>query len=91
MVISLKIVCIKAKNDEDSFRVFKAFGTKVYELEDLEQTDYQIKQCVKNNYDTILISEELANFSSDIVTKYKNSQTVNIIISNRKMICIYNV
>ena len=86
MVISLKIVCIKAKNDEDSFRVFKAFGTKVYELEDLEQTDYQIKQCVKNNYDTILISEELANFSSDIVTKYKNSQTVNILMSNRKRI-----
>ena len=83
MVIILKLVCIKAKND-DSFRIFKAFGTKIYEIEDLEQIDSQIKQCVKNNYNTILISEELANFSGDIITKYKNSSTVNIIISNKK-------
>lgn len=86
MVIKLKLVCIKSKNDEDSFKFFKAFGTKVYELEDLEQTDYQIKQCVKNNYDVILLSEQLANFSNDIITKYKNSRTVNIIITNRKRI-----
>lgn len=86
MVIVLRLVCIKAKSDEDSFKVLKAFGTKVYELEDLEQTDSQIRQCVKNNYDTILLSEELANFSNDIITKYKNTKTVNIIITSRKRI-----
>lgn len=86
MVIILRLVCIKSKKDEDSFKFLKAFGTRVHELEDLEQTDLQIKQCIKDAYDTIIISDELASFSGDIITKYKNSKAVNIIITKSKRI-----
>ena len=84
-MIILKLVCIKAKKDDKSFKIFKTLGAKVYELEDLEKTDLQIRQCVKDDYDTILISEELANFSGDIITKYKKNKAINIIITNRRI------
>lgn len=81
-MIFLKFVCIKSKNDERSFNVFKTFGTKIYELEDLEQVDNKIKECIEQQYNPIIISNEVANFSGDIITKYQNSNLVHIIIAS---------
>ncbi len=81
-MIFLKFVCIKSKKDEDSFRMFKTLGTKIYELEDLEQVDNKIKECIEQQYNPIVLSNEVANFSGDIITKYQNSNLVHIIIAS---------
>ena len=52
----------------------------VYELDDLERTDEKIKELVDKKYSTIVISNEIAGFSQDIIKKYKKVQDVNIII-----------
>ena len=52
----------------------------VYELDDLERTDEKIKELVEKKYSTIVISNEVASFSQDIVKKYNKSNEVNIII-----------
>lgn len=83
-MINMKISWLKAKNDNRSFKFQKNLGFDVYEIEDLEQTDNKINELVKNNYHTIILSNEIAGFSEDIIKKYSKSDTVNIIIANNK-------
>lgn len=80
----MKISWLKSKNDEKSFKIQKHIGFDVYEIEDLEETDNKIDELVKNKYNTIIISNEVAGFSSDIIKKYKNDDSINIIISRNK-------
>ena len=82
----MKITFIKYKNDIESFNFFKGIGAKVYELEDLEKTDILLGKLVKENIKTIVISNEVASFSEDIIKKYKNSENFNIIIAPSKRI-----
>ena len=77
----MAISWIKSANDKKSFKVFKTLGMNVYEIDDLEKTDEKIKELVEQKYDTIVISNELAGFSSDIVKKYSKTDNVNIIIA----------
>ena len=53
----------------------------VFYLSDLEQTDKKMKELIKNNYDTIVISNEVAGFSEDIIKKYQKSKNIKIVIS----------
>ena len=76
----MKISCIKATNDDKNFKILRGFGVPVFDLDDLEHTDAKIKELVKKEYDTIIISAELAGNSSDIIKKYDNSKKINIII-----------
>ena len=80
----MKISCIKAKDDENSFRFWKTIGTKVVEIEDLEQVDHKIGELIKNNYDTIILANEVASFSEDIIKKYNKDRSVSIIIAKDK-------
>ena len=59
-------------------------GFDVYEIEDLEKTDNKINELVEKKYHTIILSNEIAGFSTDIIKKYSKSDTVNIIIANNK-------
>jgi len=77
----MAISWIKSSKDKKSFKVFKSLGMDVYELDDLEKTDEKIKQLVEQKYDTIIISNEVASFSSDIVRKYSKKEEINIIIA----------
>lgn len=77
----MSIVCLKSKNDNRNFRIFKGFGFDVIEIDELENIDYEIEKAIKNNYSTIVISNEAANFSQNIITKYNKIDNVNIIIS----------
>ena len=43
-----------------------------------------MKNLIKQNYDTIIISNEVAGFSEDIIKKYKNNKNVKIVISFNK-------
>lgn len=81
----MRISWLKLKEDENSFRIFKNIGFDVYDIEDAEDTDKKIAELVNKNYKTIVLSNELAGFSEDIIKKYNKSQNVNIIIaSNNK-------
>lgn len=80
----MKISWIKLKEDENSFKIFKNIGFDVYDIEDAEDTDKKIEELVNKKYKTIVLSNELAGFSEDIIKKYNKSPNVNIIIANNK-------
>lgn len=80
----MKISWLKLKEDKDSFKLFKNIGFDVYDVEDAEDTDKRIQELVNQQYKTIVISNELAGFSEDIIKKYNKSQNINIIIANSK-------
>lgn len=80
----MKISWLKLKEDKDSFKLFKNIGFDVYDVEEPEDTDKRIQELVNQEYKTIVISNELAGFSEDIIKKYRKSENVNIIIANSK-------
>lgn len=80
----MKISWIKLKEDTNSFKIFKNIGLDVYDIEDGEDTDKKIQELVNKDYRTIVISNELAGFSEDIIKKYNKSKNVNIIIASSK-------
>ena len=84
MVIYMRISWLKAKNDNRSFKFQKNLGLDVYEIEDLEQTDDKLNELVNNKYSTIILSNEGASFSSDIIKKYAKDDNINIIIAPSK-------
>ena len=80
----MKISWIKSKGDTQSFKMFKNLGFDVYEVEDLEKTDEKINELVKQEYKTIILTNEIASFSEDIITKYNKSKDISIIIAPGK-------
>lgn len=81
----MKISWLRASKDDLSFRFQKNLGFDVFEVEDLDDTDNKIEQLVEQKYNTIILSNELAGFSEDIIKKYTKDDNVNIIIArNRK-------
>lgn len=80
----MKISCIKYYKDNRSFNVIKNFGVEVNDIIDVEEIDNKIKELVDKKYNTIMITNELAFFSGDIIKKYSNSEDVKIIITNNK-------
>lgn len=80
----MRMSWIKGKNDDRSFRVQKSLGLDVFEIEDLEKTDEKIGELVSRKYDTIVLSNEVASFSGDIINKYVHDDSVNIIIARNK-------
>ena len=45
------------------------------------KTDEKIRELVDKNYTTIVVSNEVASFSEDIIKKYNRIENVNIIIA----------
>ena len=80
----MKISWIKYEKDNKDFKIAERLGMDVYRIERPEQVDDKMQELVKNDYDTIVISNEVAGFSEDIIKKYKNKKGVNIIISPRR-------
>ena len=80
----MKLSWIKYEKDSRSFRLPEALGFDVFKLQDLEQTDNTIKQLIKQDYDTIIISNEVAGFSEDIIKKYQKNKDIKIVISMDK-------
>lgn len=82
--MNLKISWLKSSSDNTSFKMFKNLGLDVFDVEDLDKTDEKLEELIKNNYETIVISNELASFSENIVRKYRKSNNINIFISPSK-------
>lgn len=80
----MSISWLKSTNDNKSFKIFKGIGMDVYEIDDLDETDKKIKELVEQKYSTIVISNELASFSEDIIKKYSKKEDINIIIAPGK-------
>lgn len=80
----MKVSWLKYKEDNSSFRFFKNIGMEVYDIEDLEETDKKLAELVQNDYRTIIISNEVAGFSEDIIKKYSKNNDINIIIAPNK-------
>lgn len=81
MVINMKVSWIKYEKDAKSFRMPETLGFDVFKLQDLEQTDKTIKELIKKDYDTIILSNEVAGFSEDIIKKYQRDKDIKIVIS----------
>lgn len=77
----MKVSWIKYKQDKKNFVVFKGLGFPVYELEDLEQTDQVIRELIEHNCKTIILTNEVASFSQDIIKKYDKQDEISIIIT----------
>lgn len=80
----LKISCIKYAKDANSFKILENFGAKVVKLENPEDVDSEIKNLYSNNYKTIILSNEIASFSEDIIKKYNSTENISIIIAPKK-------
>lgn len=77
----MKISLLKSASDNKSFKMLENLGFDVFKLYDLEETDSKINELIQQNYNTIVISNEVASFSEDIIKKYSKRQNINIIIT----------
>ena len=77
----MKISWLKYKKDKDGFKLPEALGLDVYKIPDLEDSDKKIEELINNEYKTIIISNDVASFSEDIIKKYNKDNNVKIIIS----------
>ena len=81
---NMKISWIKYEKDNKDFRIAERLGMDVYKIESPEEVDNKMKELIKEHYNTIVLSNEVAGFSEDIIKKYQNKKDVNIIISPRR-------
>lgn len=79
--MKMKISWVKNKNDSKSFRMPQMLGLDVFLLQEPEQIDEKLKELVQKQYDTIVLSNEVAGFSQDIIKKYNKNKDIKIIIS----------
>lgn len=77
----MKIAMLKAKGDDNHFPILSAIGGKLIEVEDMEKTDDILRSLVEQQYTSIWLSNEVASFSQDIITKYETENGVHIFIS----------
>ena len=75
---------IKYEKYNENFRIPERLGLDVFRLNNPEQVDLKINELIQNRYDTIILSNEIASFSSDIIKKYTKDRDVKIIIARSK-------
>lgn len=80
-MIKIKISWIKSETDNKNFKIPENLGFNVIEIDNQEKIDNQIEKLIKQKYDTIIITKELAGFSEDIIKKYKKDKNIKIIIN----------
>ena len=80
----MKISWIKYEKDNKDFRIAERLGMDVYRIKAPEEVDSKMKELINEDYRTIILSNEVAGFSEDIIKKYQNNKDVNIIISPRR-------
>lgn len=82
----MKISWIKYEKDNKDFRIAERLGMDIYRIQTPEEVDNKMQELVKENYKTIVLSNEVAGFSEDIIKKYQNNKEINIIISPRRQV-----
>ena len=82
----MKISWIKYEKDNKDFRIAERLGMDVYRIKAPEEVDNEMKELINDDYKTIILSNEVAGFSEDIIKKYQNNKDINIIISPRRQV-----
>ena len=82
--MKMKISWIKYEKDDLSFKIPEKLGFDVFKLVEPQQADSKIKELINKRYDTIILTNEIAGFSEDIVKKYSKDRNINIIIARDK-------
>lgn len=82
----MKITLMKRKDDNESFKMFERMGMDICKIDDLETTDEKLKELINQKYTTIVMTNEVAGFSENIIKKYNKTDGVNIIIAPSKHI-----
>ena len=77
----MKISWLKSNNDSKNFKFVERLGFEVIKLDNQENVDQKIRELIENKNDTIVITQELAGFSEDIIKKYSKNKDVKIIIN----------
>ena len=80
MVSKLDFYFLKYYKDKESFGFWKKIGMNVLELKEPEKIDEIIDNLDDRLPKTIILKDELASFSNSIISKYKNTPNLNIII-----------
>ena len=76
----MKTSFIKSTKDKNNYSIAKGFGVEIVELDNTENIDKKIEELVVKEYKTIIIPNDLASFSQDIINKYANNTNTNIVI-----------
>lgn len=77
----MKVSFIKFKQDTKGYSFARNLGMDVFEIDNPEDIDIEIKKLKNKKYDTIILSNELASFSKYLYGKYDNDDKVRIIIT----------
>ncbi len=75
----MKISFIKYEKEE-GYNFAQILGMNVEKIKEPEEVDKKIRELKQQEYTTIVISNELASFSEDIISKYKYDSALNIVI-----------
>lgn len=80
----MRVTLLKSSNDKKSFNFFETMGFEVQAIENLEKTDDKLKELIRNDYRTIIMTSEVAGFSENIIKRYKKNEDIKIIIAPSK-------
>lgn len=80
----MKITLLKSEKDKKSFRMLENMGIDIFKVSDLEKTDDAINRLIKQDYRTIIMTNEVAGFSESIIKKYSRTNDIKIIIAPPK-------
>lgn len=84
MRVKMKISWIKEEKDNRNFSIAEKLGMEVHRLSNPEEVDKTMEELINQNYKTIVLSNEIAGFSENIIKKYQNGKDIKIIISPRR-------
>lgn len=76
----MKTSFIKNANDKNNYAIAKGFGIEIFEIDNPENIDNKIDELVQEQYRTIIIPDDLASFSQNIIEKYSHNTNTNIVI-----------
>lgn len=90
LVIFMRISWLKLDNDNKSFKIPTSFGMDVFSVNSTENVDNKIDELIRKNYNTIIVSNDVAGLSEKINKEYLYSKNVNIVISRDRDINKWN-
>ena len=67
----MRISWLKLDNDNKNFKIPTNFGMDVFSVNSTENVDNKIDELIRKNYNTIIVSNDVAGLSEKIITVYK--------------------
>ena len=77
----MRISWLKLDNDNKNFRIPANLGMDVFSVNSTENVDNKIDELIERNYNTIIVSNDVAGLSEKINKEYLYNKNVNIVIS----------